>query len=73
MELIIIFVIGILIGCIFTTIMFRTRSIGSLRIDTSDPDDGPYLFLEMSKDINEVCKKKYISLKINIKNFISHK
>lgn len=72
MNLIVIFLIGILVGCVVTLFIFRMRSVGSLRIDTSDPDDGPYLFLEMSKDVNKVRKKKYITLKVNLKNFIPH-
>lgn len=73
MELIIIFGIGVLIGCILTIIIFRTRSVGSLRIDISDPDDSPYLFLELSKDIREIYKKKHVMMKVNFKNFIPHK
>ena len=72
MDLIIIFGIGVLIGCILKIIIFRTRSVGSLRIDTSDPNDGPYLFLELSKDIGEIYRKKYVTFKVSLKNFIPH-
>lgn len=72
MQLIIIFGIGVLIGCILTMIIFQTRSVGSLRVDTSDPDDSPYLFLELSKDIGEIYKKKYVMMKVNLKSFIPH-
>lgn len=66
MDLIIIFGIGVLIGCILKIIIFRTRSVGSLRIDTSD------LFLELSKDIGEIYRKKYVTFKVSLKNFIPH-
>ncbi|MDD2299645.1 MAG: hypothetical protein PHU69_08370 [Fermentimonas sp.] len=72
MELIIIFGIGMLIGCILTRIIFQTRSVGSLRVDTSDSDDSPYLFLELSKDIEEIYRKKYVMFKVSLKNFIPH-
>jgi len=72
MELIIIFGIGVLIGCILTMIIFQTRSVGSLQIDTSDPDDSPYLFLELSKNVDEIYKKKYVMMKVNLKSFITH-
>ena len=72
MKLFIIFLIGILVGCVVTLFIFRMRSVGSLRIDTSDPDDGPYLFLELLKDVGVVCQRKYITLKVNTKNFIPH-
>jgi hypothetical protein len=72
MQLIIIFGIGVLIGCILTMIIFRTRSVGSLRVDTSDSDDDPYLFLELSKDIRDIYKKKYVTFRVSIKSFIPH-
>lgn len=72
MNLIIIFVIGIFVGCVIALSIFRMRSVGSIRVDTSDPDDGPYLFLELSKDIDEIYRKKYVTLKVNTKNFIPH-
>jgi len=72
MVLLIIFGIGILIGFVCATIATRTKSVGSLRVDTSDPDDSPYLFLELSKDIGDIYKKKYVTMKVNIKSFIPH-
>lgn len=72
MNLIIIFVIGIFVGYVIALLIFRTRSVGSLRIDTSDPDDGPYLFLELSKDMDVVYQKKYVTLRVNTKSFIPH-
>lgn len=72
MEILLIFGVGILIGIVCTMIMYRVKCIGSLRVDTSDPE-GPYLFLELSKDISYIHQKKYITLKVNLKNFIPHK
>ena len=69
---VLIFVVGVLIGCIFMAIISRVKSVGSLRVDTSDPDDSPYLFLELSKDVDEIYKKKYVTLTVNTKNFIPH-
>ncbi len=65
MELFVIFGIGILVGVVCSLIVICTKSVGSLRIDTSDPDDGPYLFLELSKDIGNIYKKKYVTIRIN--------
>lgn len=73
MNLIIIFVIGIFAGYVIALPIFRMRSVGSLRIDTSDPDDGPYLFLELSKDVDVVYQRKYVTLRVNTKSFIPHK
>ena len=73
MELLIIFITGILVGCICTVIISRKRSIGSVRIDSSDPDDNPYLFLELSQAINILYRKKYITLKVDTRSFITRK
>ncbi len=73
MEIVISFLVGIVIGCIIVMIFSRLRAVGSLRIDRSDPDDNPYLFLELSKDINRFDCKKYITLKVRNENYISQK
>ena len=72
MDLFVIFGIGILVGIVCTTVAIRTKSVGSLRVDTSDSDDGPYLFLELSKDIGEIYRKKYVTFKVSLNNFIPH-
>lgn len=66
------FAIGVVVGCILTRLIFRFQSVGDLRIDTSDPDDGPYMFLELSKDVHTLMRQKYVVLKVNLKNYISH-
>ena len=72
MERVIILAIGIAVGSIITRIIIRPLDIGTLRIDTSDPD-GPFMFLELSKDVDTVASKKYVILKVNLKNYISQK
>lgn len=73
MELILCMVIGIVIGVVIGRQVFRRDVVGSLRVDQSDPDSGPYLFLELShKGANVIYKKKYVVLKVNLKDYISH-
>ena len=72
MELVIIFAIDIVIASIITKIITKPLDIGTLRIDTSDPD-GPFMFLELSKDVDTVASKKYVILKVNLKSYISQK
>lgn len=61
---------GFAVSCIKSS---RKEPVGDLRIDTSDPDDNPYLFLELSKDLNFIRRKKYITLKVNTTSYIPHK
>ena len=64
------FMLGAFTGVIAYEIVSRKKSIGDLRIDNSDPD-GPYLFLELSVDPNEILKHRCITLQVNTKSYIS--
>ena len=70
MSTITILLLGVLIGVIFTCVVFRCWMVGVLRVDHSDPHDAPYLFLELSKELTSVTNKKYVVLKVLKKNFI---
>lgn len=65
-------VIGILIGFIGASVIHRKHPVGFLRIDKSDPD-GPYLFLELKKSINEIVTQKTVLLEVKREDFIPHK
>lgn len=73
MNLVIIFILGVLVGAIFTGIVFRLFLVGTLRVDHSDPD-GPFLFLELSKRVEAVVSKKYVVLRVkaNALNAMRH-
>lgn len=74
MEVIIFLLAGVVIGTIISRFIFKEKPVGSLRVDESDPDSGPYLFLELNKDgTKAIYTKRYICLKVDIKNYISHK
>lgn len=65
MNLAIIFALGVLVGAIFTGIVFRLLLVGTLRVDHSDPD-GPLR-------VEAVVSKKYVVLRVKAKDFIPHK
>lgn len=46
MNLIMVLLIGTSIGLILSRFIFKEKPVGSLRVDQSDPDSGPYLFLK---------------------------
>lgn len=50
----------------------RHKPVGVLRIDASDPD-GPYMFLELSEDISTVMDAEQVTLKVDIRDYISQK
>lgn len=72
MELAIVFVIGAILGFIMGKTIRSHKTDGVLRIDTSDPIDGPYLFVELSSDVAHIhdCKK-YVTFEVNTKSYLS--
>lgn len=71
MQAVVIFIVGVFIGCGIAVVILRPKFIGTLRVDTSDPD-GPFIFLEASKSIDFIASKKSVMLKVNLKSYISH-
>ena len=65
-------VVGILIGFAVSAIIRRKHPVGFLRIDKSD-SDGPYLFLELKKSVNEIIAQKIVLLEVKREDFIPHK
>lgn len=65
---------GILIGLLVSKFVFKDKPIGSLRVDKSDTDSEPYLFLELDAGgMSDIYKKQSVRLRVKIKNYISHK
>lgn len=73
MELAIIFFAGMFAGISICSMVYRAYHVGTLRIDKSDPDDKPYMFLELDKGIGDISSKKHVILKVKRENFIPHK
>lgn len=65
-------IIGVLIGFAASSIIRRKRPVGFLCIDKSDPD-GPYLFLELKKSVNEIVTQRTVLLEVKREDFIPHK
>lgn len=65
--------VGFLVGFLIGVSVMRDKPVGDLRIDRSDPDDGPYLFLELKDDPNIISKKKQVVLHIKNESFVSQK
>lgn len=65
------FMIGLIVGCSMTYILTIHISSGDLRVDNSD--DQTHLFLELNEDITKTVKKKFVVLKVVIKDFLPRK
>lgn len=66
------FLFGVAIGVITTSLLIR--SVGVIRIDQSDPDDRPYLFLEINRGCYEkLLRSKKVIFEVRKENYISQK
>lgn len=74
---ILLIIVGFITGVIATYIALKPRivqePIGYLRIDESDPEDGPLLFLQIPPEHNPyyLNHQKYVTLEVKVENFIS--
>lgn len=62
------FIGGVITGAIITYLIIVNLSSGDLRVDHSD--DQPYLFLELKDDIHDILNKKFVVLKVVVKDFL---
>lgn len=73
MDIIIAVIIGAIVGICITLLIFSTISAGNLRVDQSIPEDEPYLFLELTRNVSTILRKKFVVLKVRAEDFIPHK
>lgn len=65
------FMLGVIFGLIIATIVQTEKPVGTLRVDRSDLDDGPYLFLELATDPRFIETQKRVVMLVDVKNYIS--
>ena len=59
------YIVGVVMGFIITNIYRHKKTAsGTIKVNTDDPD-GPYLFLELSKeDLDNIVNKKQVVLDV---------
>lgn len=69
MEYAIAVFIGLLLG---VTIMFACttkKASGTLKVYIpDDPDESPYLYVELDERISQICDKKIVTFRVDTKN-----
>ena len=68
-----VFVMGFITGVTVKAVIFRRKSAGTLRIDTSDPDDPPLIFLELGESVTELCGENTVQLTVSTESYIAQK
>lgn len=66
-----IFIAGVIAGVGGSVLFLLKTKGGTLRIDRSDPDSEPYMFLELTESLPSVMRKKYVIFRVNLENYIS--
>lgn len=58
-----------IVGFILGILASKPKTVGFLKVDYSDPDDGPYLFLELKENgLEYIESSDYITLKVSMKD-----
>lgn len=66
------FILGQFVGYFACCLKVAEKTIGKLRVDHSEPDEPPALFLEMNTDPDSIVNKPYVVLSVEAKDFIPH-
>lgn len=69
---IVIALVAVIIGFIVGRIVPREQPLGDLRVDRSDPTSEPLLFLELDTDVHTVMRKKHVTFRVKVENFLPH-
>lgn len=65
------FISGFIIGAYLDGRVQKERVIGTLRVDRSDPDEPPYLFLElMNEGYAKLQTQEYVTFQVLRENYI---
>lgn len=70
---IVVFVVGAVFGAILFHTIDRLGTVGNLRIDHSDPEDGPYMFLESYESVSKLSSKRYAVLRVVVDDYLPRK
>lgn len=63
-------VIGIVVGFIVGCLLSREKTVGTIQVDRSQPNEPPYLFLELDHHV-EWKEKKSVRLRVLNQNLAS--
>ena len=65
--------IGILVGGAIAIAIFYGFVVGTLKVVPHESGDQPYMFLELSKDVDFVTQSVYVVMKVDAHNYTSRK
>lgn len=64
-------VIASILGYVIGAGVKQRSCVGALRMDHSDPNDPPYLFLELDPDgMQKICTHRIVSLRVRVEDYL---
>lgn len=69
--MVITFLVGVAVGIAIMLLMPKDPMMGVLRIDRSDPFEGPQLFLELKVNANEIAEHDYVTFEVLDQSYIT--
>lgn len=67
---IVVYILGFSSGFVVIAVLLYRLKAGTLRVDTSDPEDAPYLFLELERNVDNVISKHYALLEVDNHSYL---
>lgn len=67
----IVFFIGVAVGIVIMLTVPKDPTMGVLRIDRSDPFEGPQLFLEIDPKAGDITEHDYVTFKVLDESYIT--
>lgn len=63
-------VLGLLLGFGLSSVIKREKPVGTLRTDRSDPEEAPYLFLELEQNgMHTIYHAKTVVFKVDLSSY----
>lgn len=74
MEVVVAAAISFLLGVFLTLAIVRKTSRGTLKVYTPDDlGESPYLYVELNRPIDSICKERLVMFKVDVREVRSHK
>ena len=71
--IVVVAIMALLAGMSIGVVITYERPAGDLRIDRSDPSGGPYMFLELDTDVYTVIRKKQVTFRVKLEDYVTRK
>lgn len=67
-KLVVFALLAVLLGVVLTLVFIRRRSAGTLKVYVpDDPDESPYLYVELDESIESISKRDMVLFTVDIK------